>query len=86
MGRFDPAATPYDLSNTCFEGEGARRIRADGRTLHVRNATRAEPPQSAIHDALGIDPAPGATRKTIVRITIGVQIWCRTPAPNIVTI
>ena len=73
MGRFDPAVTPYDLSNTCFEGEGARR-------------TRAEPPQSAIYDAPGIDPAPGATRKTIVRITIGVQIWCHTPAPNIVTI
>ena len=39
---------------------------ADGRTLHVRKATRAEPPQRAIYDALGIDPAPGGTRKTIV--------------------
>ena len=51
--------------------EGQQRItatfrRADGRTLHVRKATRAEPPQQAIYDALGIDPAPGATRKTIV--------------------
>ena len=51
--------------------EGRQRItatfrRADGRTLHVRKATRAEPPQQAIHDALGIDPAPGTTRKTIV--------------------
>ena len=45
--------------------EGQQRIktfrRADGRTLHVRKATRAEPPQQAIYDALGIDPAPGAT-------------------------
>ena len=51
--------------------EGQQRItatfrRADARTLHVRKATRAEPPQQAIYDALGIDPAPGATRKTIV--------------------
>ena len=46
--------------------EGQQRItatfrRADGRTLHVRKATRAEPPQQTIYDALGIDPAPGAT-------------------------
>ncbi len=33
---------------------------------HVRKATRAEPPQRAIYDALGIHPAPGGTRKTIV--------------------
>ena len=51
--------------------EGHQRITAtfrrdDGRTLHVRKATRAEPPQQAIYDALGIDPAPGATTKTIV--------------------
>ena len=39
---------------------------ADGRTLHVRKATRAEPPQRAIYDALDIHPAPGGTRKTIV--------------------
>ena len=51
--------------------EGQQRVtatfrRADGRTLHVRKATRAEPPQQAIYEALGIDPAPGATTKTIV--------------------
>ena len=51
--------------------EGQQRItatfrRADGRTLHVRKATCAEPPQHAIYDALGIDPAPGETHKTIV--------------------
>ena len=51
--------------------EGQQRItatfrRADGRTLHVRKATRAEPPQQAIYDALNLDPAPGATTKTIV--------------------
>ncbi len=39
---------------------------ADGRTLHVRKATRAEPPQRAIYDALGIHTAPGGTRKIIV--------------------
>ena len=52
--------------------EGQQRITAtfrgaDGRNLHVRRrATRAEPPQPAIYDAPGIDPAPGATRETIV--------------------
>ena len=51
--------------------EGHQRItatfrRADGRTLHVRKATRAEPPQQAIYDALAVDPEPGGIRKTIV--------------------
>lgn len=51
--------------------EGQQRItatfrRADGRTLHVRKATRAEPPQQALYDALGVDPEPGGIRKTIV--------------------
>jgi len=40
--------------------------RADGRTLHVRKATRAEPPQQAIYDALSIGSTPGGTRKTLV--------------------
>ncbi len=40
--------------------------RADGRTLHVRTATVAEPAQKAIYDALGIDPDPGGTRRTVV--------------------
>ena len=51
--------------------EGQQRItatfrRADGRTLHVRKATRAEPTQQAIYDALTLDPEPGGIRKTIV--------------------
>jgi len=51
--------------------EGQQRItatfrRADGRTLHVRKATRAEPAQQTIYDALGIDPAPGGIQKTII--------------------
>ena len=40
--------------------------RADGRTLHVRKATRAEPQQQAILDALGIDSSAGGTHKAIV--------------------
>ncbi len=39
---------------------------ADGRALHVRKATRAEPALRKIHDALGIDPRPGGTRKTTI--------------------
>ena len=51
--------------------EGQQRVtatfrRADGRTLHVRKATRAEAPQQAIYDALGVDSAPGGIRKSIV--------------------
>ena len=38
---------------------------ADGRTLHVRKATQAEPQQQAIYDALGVAPAPGGVRKLV---------------------
>jgi transposase len=37
--------------------------RVDGCTVHVRKATVAEPDALAIYKALGIDPAPGGTRK-----------------------
>ena len=40
--------------------------RKDGRTLHVRKATRAEPRQRKIYDALGLDPAPGSIKKMVV--------------------
>ena len=51
--------------------EGQQRVtatfrRPDGRTLHVRTATQAEPDQRALYDALGADPHPGGVRKTIV--------------------
>ena len=51
--------------------EGQQRVtatfrRGDARTLHVRKATRAEPPQQAIYDALGVGSAPGGVRKSIV--------------------
>ena len=51
--------------------EGQQRVtatfrRPDGRTLHVRTTTQAEPEQRAIYDALGIDPQPGGVRKTII--------------------
>jgi hypothetical protein len=35
----------------------------DGRTLHVRKATVAEPALRAIYQALEIDMAPGGVRK-----------------------
>jgi hypothetical protein len=38
----------------------------DGRTLHVRKATTAEPVLRKIYDVLAIDPAPGGVRKLIV--------------------
>ena len=40
--------------------------RADGRTLHVRKATCAEPAQLAIIQALGSEPSPGGVQKMIV--------------------
>lgn len=40
--------------------------RSDGRTLHVRKATRAEPGQLALYKALDLDPAPGGTKKMVV--------------------
>lgn len=40
--------------------------RADGKALHVRKATRAEPEQMAIYRALKANPAPGGISKTIV--------------------
>ena len=51
--------------------EGQQRVtatfrRPDGRTLHVRTATQAEPDQRDIYDALGVDPHPGGVRKTII--------------------
>ena len=51
--------------------DGQQRVtatfrRPDGRTLHVRTTTQAEPEQRAIYDALGLDPHPGRVRKTIL--------------------
>jgi transposase len=39
--------------------------RKDGRTVHVRKSTVAEPALRAIYDALAINPAPGGTKKLI---------------------
>ena len=48
--------------------EGQQRVtasfhRKDGRTLPVRKASRAEPRQRKIYDALGLDPAPGSNNE-----------------------
>ena len=50
--------------------EGQDRVtvtlkRADGRTVHIRKATRAEPRQQVIYDALGISDRPGRIEKTL---------------------
>jgi transposase len=71
--RFQLKAAGIDLS-----WEGIRRAlagqdrvtvtlkRADGKTVHIRKATRAEPRQQIIYDALGISDRPGRTEQTIV--------------------
>ncbi len=51
--------------------DGQQRVtatfrRPDGRTLHVRTATQAEPKQLNIYNALGVDPHPGGVCKTLV--------------------
>jgi transposase len=53
------------------ELEGQDRVtvelkREDGKTVHVRKATRPEPRQQVIYDALGISDRPGNTEKTII--------------------
>jgi hypothetical protein len=40
--------------------------REDGRVVHVRKATRAEPRQQLIYDALGITDRPGQQQTTVV--------------------
>jgi transposase len=39
--------------------------RADGKTVHIRKATRPEPRQQRIYDALGISDRPGRSEKTV---------------------
>ena len=50
--------------------QGQHRVtatcRKDGRTLHVRKATRAEPHQLTIYNVLGLNPAPGGIKKLTV--------------------
>ena len=51
--------------------DGQQRVtatfrRPDGRALHVRTATQAEPAQRDIYEALGVDPHPGGVRKTLI--------------------
>ena len=40
--------------------------RRDGRTVHVRKASRPEPQQQQIVAALNLKPNPGGTQRTIV--------------------
>lgn len=40
--------------------------RRDGRTIHVRKASRAEPRHQTINEILGHAPNPGATHRTVV--------------------
>jgi len=40
--------------------------REDGKTIHLRKATRAEPYQKEIYDALGISAQPGGNQKTYI--------------------
>ena len=41
-------------------------VRTDGRTIHIRKSTHAEPEMVKIYETLGIHTAPGGTRKLIV--------------------
>ncbi len=48
--------------------------RADGATLHIRKATRPEPRQQVIYDALGISDRPGKTEKTVIESTASATV------------
>jgi hypothetical protein len=39
--------------------------RSDGRTIHMRMSTKAEPALMRIYPALGISAAPGGTKKLV---------------------
>ena len=71
--RFQLKASEIDLSwaslrrQLCTQQRVTVELkRADGRTIHVRRATRPEPRQQVIYDALGIDPRPGRTGTTVI--------------------
>jgi transposase len=71
--RLQLKACHIDLSwaSIRHELEGQLRVtvelkRADGRTVHVRKATRPEPRQQRLYDALGIPHRPGRTETTVV--------------------
>jgi len=71
--RFQLKASEIDLSWTslrrrlCTQQRVTVELkRADGRTIHVRRATRPEPRQQVIYDALGIDGRPGRTETTVI--------------------
>jgi hypothetical protein len=55
---FTETITLYDLTNTYFEG--------DGRTVQVRKASRPEPHQQAIYDALDLSSNPAGTQRSIL--------------------
>ena len=40
--------------------------RPDGRALHVRKTTQAEPGPLRIYQVLGLDPSPGGVKKMLV--------------------
>lgn len=40
--------------------------RRDGRAVHVRKATRAEPRHQKINEVLGLAPNPGGTHRVLV--------------------
>ena len=52
------------MAGQCRVTASFRRV--DGRALHVRKATRAEPEQLAIYRTLNLDSAPGGVCKMIV--------------------
>ena len=57
------AALRQTLAVQCRVTSSLRR--RDGRTVHVRKSTVAEPALMKIYQALNINPAPGGTKKLI---------------------
>ena len=60
------AGPRYGASSKASSASPPPSVAPTGAPCTLRKATRAEPPQQAIYDALGIGSTPGGTRKTLV--------------------
>jgi hypothetical protein len=47
--------------------------REDGKIYHIRKATRPEPHQQMLYNALGLPHLPGTTEKRLIDPTVGVS-------------
>ena len=54
------------LFRVSFTVNGYPAPREDGKTIHLRKATKADPQQSTLYNLLGISAQPGGNKKTLI--------------------